>query len=77
MCFLPPWELHLYYDRVKANNNFSFTFSYNIPYNLFHSLYYVLQNKKPPCFHRTGKRQIIEGDMTDSKFLSPTLFISF
>ena len=35
------------------------------------------KTKKPPCFHRTGKRQIIEGDMTDSKFLSPTLFISF
>ena len=29
------------------------------------------KTKKPPCFHRTGKRQIIEGDMTDSKFLSP------
>ena len=68
---------HLYYDRVKANNNISFAHSFNTPYNLFHSLSYSFQNKKPPCFHRTGKRQIIEGEMTESKFLSPPLFISF
>ena len=35
------------------------------------------KTKKTPCFHRTGKRQIIEGDMTESKFsLSFSLFLS-
>ena len=33
------------------------------------------KTKKPPCFHRTGKRQIIEGDMTESKF--PSLLLLF
>ena len=45
---------HLYYDRVKANNNFSFTFSYNIPYNLFRFLSYVLQNKKAALLSQDG-----------------------
>ena len=45
---------HLYYDRVKANNNISFAHSFNTPYNLFHFLYYVLQNKKAALLSQDG-----------------------
>ena len=55
---------------MKSNNNYSFAHSFNTPYNLFHSLSYSLQNKKTALLSQDGKRQIIEGDMTESKFLS-------